>query len=175
MRIELNSIRDEPVREIDGFRFLSWDSSLLENHAEAKYRSFCNELDSHVFPCLGKMEGCVKLMNEISCRSGFIPEATWLVCYGTDFHSSSDNCGTVQGIREGNKVGSIQNLGIVPEHRGSGVGSELLRRSLIGFKQVGIESVSLEVTAQNRSALKLYERTGFEVVEVVYKHADLAY
>lgn len=175
MQIDLRSVQDWKQREVDGYRFLSWDAKLLDQHAEAKYRSFCGELDSHVFPCLGKLDGCVKLMTEISCRNGFVPEATWLVIHGTEFHPTAKSCGTVQGIREDKLHGSIQNLGIVPDHRGAGVGSELLVRSLHGFRSVGIESVSLEVTAQNENALKLYQRLGFEVSEIVYKYADLTY
>ena len=41
-----------------GYRFLCWDESLLEAFAEAKYRSFCTEIDANVFPCLGELSGC---------------------------------------------------------------------------------------------------------------------
>ena len=70
---------------------------------------------------------------------------------------------------------SIQNLGIVPAHRGKGLGSQLLIRALKGFRDVGLEFATLEVTAKNESALRLYERMGFDIAEIVYKHADLKY
>ena len=34
----------------------------LPVHAEVKYKSFREELDSNVFPCLGDREGCRRLM-----------------------------------------------------------------------------------------------------------------
>ncbi len=173
MQIDLPSMPDFAPRDYDGYQFLPWSSSLLKEHAEAKFESFRSELDSHVFPCLGKLDGCLRLMTEISYRTGFVPEATWLVVHGTEFHGRDDNCGTVQGIREDENTGSIQNLGIVPSHRGNGVGSELLRRSLVGFKSVGLQKVSLEVTAHNESAIKLYQRIGFEISQIVYKNSDL--
>ena len=33
-----------------GFKFHAWSHRLLNAHAEAKYRSFRNELDANVFP-----------------------------------------------------------------------------------------------------------------------------
>lgn len=175
MEIDLKRVQDVKLRQFEKYSFLSWDSNLVDNHAEAKFLSFRNELDSHVFPCLGNREGCMKLMNEISCRSGFISTATWLLVLNETGNRSSENCGTVQGISDDGKTGSIQNLGIVPEHRGGGLGTELLTRSLKGFAEAGVESVNLEVTAKNEGALQLYQRLGFEVVELVYKSADLKY
>ncbi|MEM9413670.1 MAG: N-acetyltransferase [Planctomycetota bacterium] len=177
MRINLNLVDELDIQPIAGYRFLPWSSNLLSEHAEAKYLSFCNEMDSHVFPCLGNSGGCLKLMNEISCRKGFAPKATWLVVTEQNFENyrPRENCGTVQGIVEKEDVGSIQNLGIVPAHRGKGLGKQILIRSLIGFRSMGLETVTLEVTSKNESALRLYEGIGFSIDEIVYKHADLRY
>ncbi len=174
MRIDLSGIASHGTKEFEYYSFQRWRPNLTQAHAEAKYASFCDELDSHVFPCLGNIDGCLKLMNEISCRTGFVPEATWLVVY-QDQTNMAENCGTVQGIRDSEDSGSIQNLGIAQGHRGKGLGSDLLLRSLQGFAQVGVRFVSLEVTAQNEGALNLYRRIGFEVTELVYKSADLKY
>ena len=158
-----------------GYSLVPWSSQLIEQHALAKFESFCNELDSNVFPCLGELEGCRRLMKEISCRQGFIPSATWLVTYQDPVSGEIQNCGTVQGIREQVDVGSIQNLGLAPVHRGKGIGTTLLNQALAGFKKSGIGFVRLEVTSQNLGALRLYERLGFETVRTVYKSIDLSY
>ena len=62
-----------------GYRFLPWHPSLLDAFAEAKYLSFRGEIDANVFPCLGELSGCRRLMNEISRKPGFLAEATWVV------------------------------------------------------------------------------------------------
>ncbi len=36
-----------------GFVWVPWEESLMEQHAEVKYRSFIGEVDAYVFPCLG--------------------------------------------------------------------------------------------------------------------------
>jgi ribosomal protein S18 acetylase RimI-like enzyme len=148
---------------------------MLETHAETKYRSFCAEIDSHVFPCLGDMSGCQRLMEEIAEKQGFLPEATWLAVYLPKSGGRPEGCGTVQGIVDDQRMGGIQNLGVTPEHRGQGLGTALLMKALEGFWRAGAEWGSLEVTAQNSLAVSLYRKLGFRRVKTVYKAVEVAY
>ncbi len=173
MEMNLSSPIFSPPPLPTEYSLVDWESGSLDAHAEAKYQSFCYEIDANVFPCLGEREGCLRLMREIAKRDGFLGEATWLlVCQ----HSPTDieYCGTVQGVKDGN-FGSIQNLGITLPHRGQGLGTHLLHRALVGFREMGLSKAYLEVTAQNTGAVKLYQRLGFRRVKTVYKAADVAY
>ena len=88
----------------------------------------------------------------------------------------TDYCGTIQGIcRTGDRKGSVQNFGVVPEHRGRGLGTVLLQKSLEGFRAAGVFRVTLEVTAKNQDAQRLYQRLGFRRLRTVYKVAEVAY
>ena len=169
-----------------GYSFVPWHEEHLEDHAEVKYESFRNELDASVFPCLGNSDGCRRLMREISCRRGFLPEATWLVrreaCQSQSAQRASfrkptyfENCGTVQGIRIQTDVGAIQNIGIAQPHRGRGLGSQLVLHCLQGFKAVGVRFVTLEVTSHNTGAFRLYQRLGFRVLKTVFKSVEINY
>lgn len=155
-----------------GYRFRPWHPDLLEVHADAKYRSFRLEVDSHVFPCLGDSEGCRRLMEEISLKDGFLPGATWLAEYQPSEHAETDYCGTIQGIRDDQGFGGIQNVGITPEHRGRGVGTCLIYQALRGFRRAGLKRAFLEVTARNTRAVRLYRRIGFRKVRTVYKAVE---
>ena len=53
-------------------------------------------------------------------------------------------------------IGAIQNLGVVPEYRGQGLGRALVRQALEGFYQAGLRRAYLEVTAENSAAVRLY-------------------
>jgi RimJ/RimL family protein N-acetyltransferase len=174
MQIDLRDIHFDDFAVPDGYRFLSWKSQLINAHAEAKFRSFRNEIDAIVFPCLGESEGCLRLMKEISCRQGFTPEATWLVTHHDEKTGRKQYCGTVQGISENVDVGSIQNIGIVQGQRGQGIGSLIVRHSLRGFQAAGINFVRLEVTSQNTGAVRLYERLGFRHLRTVFKSVEIA-
>lgn len=158
----------------DDYLFLAWDPALLEAHADVKHRSFCHEIDAHVFPCLANREGCHRLMWDISHRDGFIPEATWLVGYRPIGRRHIEYCGTVQGLRDRHGLGAVQNLGVTPEHRGRGIGAHLLLAALEGFRWRRISRAFLEVTAQNEGAVRLYERLGFRKTRTLYKAVEVA-
>ncbi|MCX7701366.1 MAG: GNAT family N-acetyltransferase [Gemmataceae bacterium] len=145
-----------------GFTWQSWSPMLLDVHAEVKYRSFRDEMDVEIFPSLGYLAGCRELMHNIATRCEFVPEATWLIV-GPD-----GPCATIQGLREGS-CGSIQNVGVVPEQRGKGLGAALVLKALHGFQRRGFERASLEVTSQNGLAVRLYQRLGFRATRILYK------
>ncbi|TWU36050.1 GNAT family N-acetyltransferase [Novipirellula artificiosorum] len=156
-----------------GYELVPFHEDLVRDHATAKYRSFREELDANVFPCLARRDGCLRLMREISGRIGFVPEATWLIRYRSGGSSRSEPIGTIQGIVF-DDWGAIQNVGIAPGHRCKGLGAILLMRAAKGFRSTGLTRMHLEVTTDNTAAVRLYERLGFRQAKVVYKAADVA-
>ena len=155
-----------------GYRFVAWQDSLLEGHARAQYLSFRDEIDANVFPCFGELAGCRRLIEEITRKDGFLPAATWLVIHNGSRKRGGDFCGTIQGVRDHQGMGSVQNVGITPDHRNQRVGTALLFRALRGFVGAGVTRVHLEVTAQNEAAIRLYRRLGFIQVKTVFKAAE---
>lgn len=154
-----------------GYEWTEWSAALLERHARTKFESFRTEIDSTVFPCLGDPSGCLDLMSEISQRATFVPESTWLViCRFAD--GTWDDCATIQGVVQSGRWGAIQNVGVVPEHRGHGLGRALVLRSLQGFQRAGVPRVYLEVTACNGPAVRLYRSIGFRLARTTYKAVE---
>ena len=158
-----------------GYGLMRWDDTLLDTHAQTKFRCFSGEIDANVFPCLNDVQGCYRLMNEIRAKEGFLPAATWLATYRPFRNSCLEFVGTVQGVRDSSGVGAVQNLGIAPEYRGRSLGSILMIRSLVGFQRANVRRVFLEVTSQNAGAIKLYQRLGFRLAKTVYKAVEVAY
>src|SRR4051794_40563619 len=155
-RMELDLWHARPPAELPhGFYWLPWSPDLAELHARTKSAAFAGETDADVFPCLASLAGCRDLMTAIVTRSGFCPGATWLVACG-------DGCvGTVQGLRDAEGHGGIQNLGVVAGYRGLGIGRALLLKALDGFAAAGAKRAFLEVTASNLAAVRMYRRLGF--------------
>jgi ribosomal protein S18 acetylase RimI-like enzyme len=174
MEVTLAGHDVSPSRPPEGYYFQVWNPALLDEFAEAKFMSFRSEIDANVFPCLGEVDGCRRLMREIVRKPGFLPETTWLLTYRRG-SKRPEFCGTVQGIRDAAGLGAIQNLGIAPEHRNAGLGTILLFYALQGFRQAGLNRVYLEVTAQNDGAIRLYRRLGFVTVKTVYKAVEHVY
>lgn len=167
-RMEIPLADAPPVPPLPaGFRWVPWDESLVETHAEVKFRSFQDEIDATVFASLADRQGCSRLMSEIARKRGFLPEATWLVA---DAHGC---CGTVQGIQDRPGWGAIQNLGVAPAYRGRGLGSALLLQALEGFRRHHLEQAYLEVTARNDGAVQLYRRVGFRCRKTLYRAVEV--
>jgi ribosomal protein S18 acetylase RimI-like enzyme len=173
MEIDLRGRRIDTLSVPAGYRLVGWTPERLNIHAETKFHSFRHEIDADVFNCLGDLDGCYRLMHEIASKDGFLPEATWLAAYVAG--GAMEYCGTIQGIRASNKYGGIQNVGIMPAHRGRGIGTSLIVAALVGFQQVGLPRAYLEVTAQNERAVRLYKRLGFQRTKTLFKAVELAY
>jgi ribosomal protein S18 acetylase RimI-like enzyme len=169
MEINLAGRHFPPHPLPEGYRFLPWNDSLFDAFATAKFDSFRGELDSRVFPSLSTLEGCRRLMTDITAKAGFIPGATWLAAHVPPEGNSPEYCGTIQGIRDKVGMGAIQNIGITQPHRGKGLGTSLIFHCLEGFRRAGIFMAHLEVTAQNVRAIELYRRLGFVTVKTMYK------
>ena len=176
MVIDLRSTPLPVARLPEEYHWIGWNSSLTTRHADVKYACFQSERDSDVFPCLGSMAGCHQLMHDIAMHESFLPETTWMIGYrpeagncffDDDFHSI--DCATIQGIATNKTIGSIQNVGVLADHRGLGLGRSLVLKSLHGFRSKIIKRVILEVTAENRPAVDLYKSIGFCVVRTMYK------
>lgn len=64
----------------------------------------------------------------------------------------------------GRKVGYTEFIFVHPGWRGKNIARELITHGLRHLKENGLEEAHLEVKAENRNALKLYQDLGFEVI-----------
>jgi len=60
----------------------------------------------------------------------------------------------------------VTNVGVIPEHRGEGVGEFLMRSLIIAAKERGAKKMTLEVRKSNYVAQNLYSKLGFEPVGI---------
>lgn len=59
-------------------------------------------------------------------------------------------------------VGAVYGLGVLPENRGKGYGRAVLAKGVQVLKQLPIQSLMLQVAAENETALTLYQSCGFK-------------
>jgi len=60
-------------------------------------------------------------------------------------------------------VGLIDDVYVLPEFRGRGIGKRLVVESLKKMKDKGVNTVRLTVLTENKTAIKLYEQLGFRI------------
>jgi ribosomal protein S18 acetylase RimI-like enzyme len=54
-------------------------------------------------------------------------------------------------------------MGLLPQFRGRGIGTNLIRSVLAASRTVGLHRVELTVRENNESAIGLYKKVGFEI------------
>lgn len=172
MEFELEGRELPAPRLPDGYQWVQWSPDHVERHALVKFDSFRSEIDSRVFASLSHLDGCRRLMSEIARQSTFLPSSTWLVRFQPDPELDGHDCATIQGLARTEQLGAIQNVGVVPEHRGFGLGRAIVLRSLHGFREAGLKRVYLEVTSNNSPAVLLYRSIGFRLTRTMYKAVD---
>ncbi len=76
--------------------------------------------------------------------------------------------GLIQKIRLEDSNLHIGRFFINPQKQGQGLGSQALRKFVsLAFENEDIDSISLNVFEANQVAYKLYQKEGFEIVQIV--------
>ncbi len=76
--------------------------------------------------------------------------------------------GLIQKIRQEDSNLHIGRFFINPQKQGQGLGSQALRKFLsLVFENEDIDSISLNVYDANQRAYNLYQKEGFEIVQIV--------
>ena len=66
-------------------------------------------------------------------------------------------------VQPGASEGEVYVLGVSPRASGSGLGSLLFNAGLARLWEIGVKSAFLYVEAENRTALTIYQKSGFEI------------
>ena len=147
--------------------WVPWDESLFEQHAEGEIPELCRRSRCVRVPLPGRPGRMPPIDVRNPSQTRVSAGRTWLVACEEGY------VGAVQGVMDRGPIGAIQNVGVLPEFRGQGLGKALVRRALAGFFQAGLQRAYLEVTAQNDGAVQLYrERRDFRRAKTLYKAVD---
>lgn len=178
MEIDLRGELAQPSLP-EGYFWTPWSERTLTRHASTKYVSFRDEIDADVFECFREYDGCLRLMKEITAKTRFVPNATWLISYQPkpEFPNGKtvrrEDCATIQGVMKTGTLGAIQNVGVIPAHRSVGLGRALVLQALRGFQEAGYQQASLQVTASNAAAVSLYRSIGFRLTRTMFKAVEV--
>ncbi|MBR0225316.1 MAG: GNAT family N-acetyltransferase [Thermoguttaceae bacterium] len=163
----------------DGFFWTAWNPVLISTHARILHAAFCNDLDGRVFPTYRQYEACEYLVRASSSAKSFAPEGTWLIGREIEVDAGTNVsvgrplkfCAAIQGVRPSKKMGQIQNVSTLPTYRRQGLGRALVLKALNGFLSKGRTHASLEVTAENTGAIRLYSSLGFQPKKLYFSES----
>lgn len=74
--------------------------------------------------------------------------------------------------RKNSRVWRLYSIATAPESRGSGIGQALIEFAINTAREHGAAALSLEVKTDNHSAIRLYEKFDFAVVDVLPSYYD---
>jgi ribosomal protein S18 acetylase RimI-like enzyme len=137
-----------------------WSEARQEEAAELIARSYAGHVDSQINDQYRSTAGARRFLLNIiqypGCGSFFGPASFVAIDRYTQ-----KACGLCLTSLVSERTGHITQLCVAPEHRGSGLGRQLLVQSLLTLAAHGAQRTSLTVTSANREAIGLYERMGF--------------
>lgn len=138
-----------------------WSEARQEEAAELIAHSYSGHIDSQINDQYRSTAGARRFLLNIiqypGCGSFFGPASFVAIDRYTQ-----KTCGLCLTSLVSERTGHITQLCVAPEHRGSGLGRQLLRHSLLALAAHGANRTSLTVTSENREAIGLYERMGFQ-------------
>jgi len=158
MQAPLGPAAKLPEKRLAGIDMLPWSEIRHEETARLIAAAYQDHVDSHINDQYRSIAGARRFLTNIvqypGCGSFFGP-ASWAAV------KSGELLGISLASLVADDVGHITQVCVAPSVRGTGLGYELVRKSLMSLAVHGCRSVSLTVTSSNRPAVKLYERMGF--------------
>jgi ribosomal protein S18 acetylase RimI-like enzyme len=140
-----------------------WEDRFQEMAAQLIAETYRSHVDSQINDQYRSPAGARRFLYNIvqypGCGHFFRPGS--LVAF--DFHRDGA-CGLCLTSLVAPDVGHITQICVAPQVQGTGVGFELLTRSLQALRRHGCRRVSLTVTSSNANAVEMYGRIGFRLV-----------
>ncbi|MBC8167469.1 MAG: GNAT family N-acetyltransferase [Bryobacteraceae bacterium] len=141
--------------------FETWDQSFEDDAARVISAAYREHIDSNINDQYRSYPGARRFLHNVvqypGCGS-FFSAGSYAAIEGNKL------IGLVLASLVASDTGHITQVCVAPEKKRAGVGYELVRRSLLAMRKRGCERTSLTVTADNRTALSLYQRMGFRAV-----------
>jgi ribosomal protein S18 acetylase RimI-like enzyme len=146
----------EPQRSVIG----RWTENRQDDAARLIAESYAGHIDSRINDQYRSPGGARRFLTNIvqypGCGAFFSPASFVAID-----RSTRAVCGLCLASLVAEDAGHVTQICVSPAHRGTGLGYELLRGSLVALAAHGARTVSLTVTSKNESAIRVYESMGF--------------
>jgi ribosomal protein S18 acetylase RimI-like enzyme len=157
--LEAHSRVHLPVRKLSSSISIGpWTEAWQEATGRLIAGAYQNHIDSQINDQYRSAIGARRFLTNIvqypGCGSFFAPASFAAVVAGA-------LCGVSLASLVAPDVGHITQVCVAPSYQGTGLGYDLVRRSMEALAKHGCRAVSLTVTAANDSALRLYRNMGF--------------
>ena len=161
LELRMDRIDCLPSRDAQGARITGWSDSRQDDAARLIALSYKGHIDAQINDQYRSPAGARRFLTNIvqypGCGAFYAPAS-----FVALDRIGQGLCGICLASMVSDEAGHITQVCVSPAHRGSGLGYELVRRSLSGLADRGARTVSLTVTGANSGAIRLYRNMGFE-------------
>jgi ribosomal protein S18 acetylase RimI-like enzyme len=163
MRVEMAAagLEEGPIRRPCYFE--KWSSLYQEAAAHLIADSYAGHVDSGINDQYRSIAGARRFLRNIVLYPG-CGQFCELASHAAFEAADGRLCGISLASTVAPECGHITQICLSPGARGTGIGHELMRRSLLSLRNLGRRMASLTVTSSNGGAVQLYERMGFRTV-----------
>jgi len=161
--LDKQAVRSGPAVN-SGMRLERWNDRYFEPCAKLIYLAYANHIDGDINDQYRSRNGALKFLKNIILLPGcgqFQPSASFVLR-----HPGSDELvGAVLTSEVAEGVGHTTQICVQPGFQGHGLGRMLMETAADALRSLRFRELSLTVTAENRTAVRLYEQLGFQTIK----------
>jgi ribosomal protein S18 acetylase RimI-like enzyme len=164
MLMDLNQQPERPPSINSGLRLDRWNDRYFESCAKLIYLAYANHIDGDINDQYRSRHGALKFLKNIILLPGcgqFLPSASFVLRHP----GSDDLAGVVLTSEVAEAVGHTTQICVQPGFQGHGLGRALMQTAADALRAQHFKELSLTVTAENKTAVHLYERLGFNTIK----------
>jgi ribosomal protein S18 acetylase RimI-like enzyme len=146
-----------------GMRLDRWNDRFFEPCAKLIYLSYANHVDGEINDQYRSRQGALRFLKNIILLPGcgqFIQSASFVLRQA----GSDELVAAVLTSEVSPGIGHTTQICVLPGYQGHGLGKMLMNTSAEALRALKFSELTLTVTAENRSAVLLYENLGFRTI-----------
>jgi ribosomal protein S18 acetylase RimI-like enzyme len=164
MLLDLNKNSDRAASPGANFKLDRWNDRYFDPCAKLIYLAYANHIDGDINDQYRSRNGALKFLKNIILLPGcgqFQPSASFVLRHP----GSDDLIGAVLTSEVAEGVGHTTQICVQPGFQGHGLGRLLMQTSADALRSLRFKELSLTVTAENHTAVQLYEKLGFITIK----------
>jgi len=164
MLLELHKSRAANAEASGGMRLTRWNDRYFEPCAKLIYLAYANHVDGEINDQYCSRGGALKFLKNIILLPGcgqFVPGASFIL----HEPGSDDLVAAVLTSEVSPGVGHTTQICVLPGYQGHGLGRMLMQTSAEALRSMKFGELTLTVTSDNRTAVKLYEKLRFHTIK----------
>jgi ribosomal protein S18 acetylase RimI-like enzyme len=147
-----------------GMRLDRWHDRYFDPCAKLIYLSYANHVDGEINDQYRSRSGALRFLKNIILLPGcgqFVPGASFLLRQA----GGDELIGAVLTSEVSPGVGHTTQICVLPGYQGHGLGRMLMNTAIDTLRSMKFKELTLTVTADNKTAVQLYEKIGFRTIK----------